>query len=211
MVVMVRHADQRHAPGKPKLLAEDFRHPGHLFEAAAVECRGFGLANQLQTLGKLLEDGAGERSDQRRVVPGGEPCGDIADIATHAAQRGDHRIDRSSRVFRGVLVAGKPFLLVVDDEAGSVRLGDFDERRTGIVHAGQAEADEINRLAARQLVANLRDRVVGEIRAEPMETRHGPGRQPARGMKPRGAEPGVPRSNSSVRFQSASPIGSPVL
>ena len=33
-------------------------------------------------------------AEQRRIIPGGQPGGDIADIASHAAQRRDHRVDR---------------------------------------------------------------------------------------------------------------------
>ncbi len=149
MVVVVRHADQRHALREAELPAEKFRHPGHLFEAAAIESRGFGLAHQFQALWKLLENRAGKGPDQRRKIPIGEPGGDIADIAAHAAQRGDHRIDRCSRVFGGVLVSGKSLLLVVEDEARSVRLCNFDEGSTGIVacRAGQGLRDKPSRRA----------------------------------------------------------------
>ena len=78
------------------------------------------------------------RPGQRRVIPGGEPGGDVADVASHAAQRRDHRIDRRLRIFGGVLVAGKALFLVVDDQARAVRLRHLDQRHAGIVRARQA-------------------------------------------------------------------------
>ncbi len=46
MIVMMRHADQRHALGKAELSAKDFRRAGHLIEPAAVKAGGFGGAEQ---------------------------------------------------------------------------------------------------------------------------------------------------------------------
>ncbi len=78
-------------------------------------------------------------------------------IAAHAAQRRDHRVDRSLRIFGGVLVAGKALFLIVEDQPRAVRLRDLDQRYARIMRAGEAQAGEIKRLAARQLVARFRD------------------------------------------------------
>ena len=50
---------------------------------------------------------ARQHAGQRKVVPTGQPRVDVGDITSHAAQCGDHRVDRLPRIFRGMLVAGE--------------------------------------------------------------------------------------------------------
>ena len=66
-----------------------------------------------------------ERPDVRLVPPDGV---DIADIAAHAAQRCNHRIDRGARIFCRVLVAGKAFFLVVEDQVRAMGLRHLNQR-----------------------------------------------------------------------------------
>ena len=94
MVVVMRQADQRHAPGKPELAGEDLWRPRHLVEAAAVEAGGFGGAHELKTLRQFLDHRARQRAGQRRIIPAREPGIDIADIAAHLPQRRHRRVDR---------------------------------------------------------------------------------------------------------------------
>ena len=129
MVVVMRHADQRHSLGKAELPGEDLRRAGHLVEPAAVKTGGFRAAQQLQALRRFLQHRTGNRAGQIRVIPTGQPGVDISDIAPHAAQRRHHRIDRSLRIFRRVLVAGKALLLVVDDQARSIGLASLRPAR----------------------------------------------------------------------------------
>ena len=81
--------------------------------------------------------------------------------------------------------------------------------RRRIMRAGCAEACEIDRLAARKLVAHMRDPRIGEFRAELVKSRsaHGLRRQPARDAEADGSEPGMSRANSYVRFQPVQPLG----
>src|SRR6478752_1868860 len=77
------------------------------------------------------------------------------------------------------------------------------------MRAGGAEAGEINRLAARELGADMRDPRIGEFRAELVKSRkpHGFRGQPAREAEADGGEPGMPRTNSYVWFQPVQPRG----
>jgi len=186
---VVGHHDQRHAPGKAELLAQDLRRAGHLVEPAAVETGGFGGAQQPQALRRFLQHGARQRARQRRIVPTGQPSEDVGDVAAHAAQGGNHRLDRCPRIFRGVLVAGEALFLIVEDQARTVRLRHLDQRHAGIMRAGRTEAREIKRLAAREPVARLGDAPVGEGRAQPVKAgaSHGLRRQPLRHAESRGA------------------------
>ena len=174
MIVVMRHADQRHALGKAELAAEDFRRARHLVEAAAVEAGGLRGAQQLQALRQLLQHRARQRAGQRRIIPAGQPGVDVAGVASDAAQRCHHRVDRGARIFRGVLVAGKALFLVVDDQARAVRLRHLDQRHAGIMRAGRAEAGEIDGFAARELCRGRREARIGECRAELMKARQRP-------------------------------------
>ena len=203
VVVVMRQADQRHALGKPELAGEDFWRPRHLVEAAAVEAGGLRGAHELETLRQLLDHRARQRAGERRIIPAREPGVDIADIAADLPQRRHRRVDRQFRIFGRVLVAGKALFLVVDDQSRPVRLRHLDQRQPRIMRAGSAEAGEIDRLAACELGAHMRDPRIGEFRAELVKSRspHGFRRQPARGAEADAGEPGMPRTNSCVLFQ----------
>src|SRR6266498_161124 len=77
------------------------------------------------------------------------------------------------------------------------------------MRAGCTEASEIDRLAPRELVAYMRDPRIGEFRAELVKScsPHGPCRQPAREAKADASKPGMPRTNSYIRFQPVQPLG----
>ena len=140
MVVVMRHADQRHPFGQAELPGENFRGAGHLIEPAAVKAGGFGGAQQFQALRRFLQHRTGNRAGEIRVIPTGQPGVDIPDIAPDAAQRRHHRVDRTLRIFGRVLVAGKALFLVVDDQARAVGLGHLDQCDAGIVGAGRRRA-----------------------------------------------------------------------
>ena len=81
---------------------------------------------------------------------------------------------------RRVLLAGETLFLVVADQFRPAVAGDAHQRDAGIVRAGGAEAGKIERLAARELVAQPRQRfarnvaveaVDGPLRVEPREQR----------------------------------------
>ncbi len=201
MIVVMRHADQRHARGKSKLLAENLRRAGHLFEAAAVEAGRFGVAQQFYALRRFFQHRASQCPEQGRVIPGRHPRGDVADIAPHAPQRRDHRLDRRLRIFGGVLVAGKPLFLVVDDQARSIGRRHLDQRDAGIMRAGWSEPGQIHRFAARQPRANQCDPLAGKVRVKLVKARgrQQPRGKPSRGVKAGGAEARILGTNSLVR------------
>ena len=147
VIVMVRHADQRHPLGKAELFSEYFRRAGHLVEPAAVESGSLRGAQQFCALRQFFQHRAGQRAGQRRIVPTGQPRIDIADIASPAAQRRHHGIDRLARIFCRVLVAREALFLVVDDQARAVCLCHLDQRHAGIVRAGRSEPGQIDGLA----------------------------------------------------------------
>jgi hypothetical protein len=200
----MRHADQRHTLGKTELPCEDLRRAGHLIETAAIESGGLGGSDQLQALRQFLQYRAGQRPRQRRIIPGGEPCRDVIDIASHAAQRGDHRIDRGARIFGRMLVAGKAFFLIVEDQTRAVRAVDLDQCDARIVRAGRRQSREINRIPAGELFSDMRDPRICKIRPELMKAGflHRSRGQPSRGAKPGCSKAGVSRTNSFARFQS---------
>jgi len=94
VVVVMRQADQRYAPGKPELAGEDLRRPRHLVEAAAVEAGGLRGTYELKTLRQFLDHRARQRAGQRRIIPAREPGIDIADIAADLPQRRHNSVDR---------------------------------------------------------------------------------------------------------------------
>src|SRR4051812_31166047 len=77
------------------------------------------------------------------------------------------------------------------------------------MRAGCAEAREIDRLAACELGAHMRDPRSGEFRAELVKSRspHGFYRHPAREAEANVSEPGMPRTNSYIWFQPVQPRG----
>ena len=198
VVAVVGHADQRHASGKPELARQNFRRARHLIEAAAIERRCIGDARQHKALRRLLDHAARQHAGQRKIVPAGQPRVDIGDVASHAAQCRDHRVDRFRRILRGVLVAGEAFFLVIEDQPRSVRLRHLHQGDAGIVRAGKPESCKIHRFAARKLVADLRNARVGEAGAELVEAdpAHRLARQPAREARACCAQPGMTRSDT---------------
>ena len=129
MIVVVRHADQRHALGEAELPAENFRRAGHLIETAARRIRrpawcaavsGFAAVPPAPSA-PASPPASGNPSVVSHAV-------DIGDVASDAAQRRHGGVDRASRIFRGVLVAGEALFLVVDDQARTMRLRHLDQR-----------------------------------------------------------------------------------
>ena len=169
MIVMMWHADQRHGFGKAELPGENLRRPRHLIETAAVEGRCILEAQQFQALRNFLHQRTRHGASQRRIIPAGEPGIDVADLASHAAQGCDHAVDRGFWIFGRVFVAGESLLLVVDDQAWTVRLRHLNQCHTGIVRAGKPEAREQHGPAAAKLFLHARQSLAGEIRAELME------------------------------------------
>jgi len=67
MIVVMRHADQRHALGEAELPTENLRRARHLVEPAAVETGGFRGAQQPQALRHLFQHRTGNGPGQIAV------------------------------------------------------------------------------------------------------------------------------------------------
>ena len=81
-----------------------------------------------------------------------------------------------------MLVAGKTLFLVIDDDAGSGVLRDFDQCDTAVVRARPSQAGDVDTLAALQSIPDRRNFPAREFAAEAMETatRHQRLTEPAR-------------------------------
>ena len=115
-----------------------------------------------------------------------------------------------ARIFGRVLVAGKSLFLVVDDQTRSIGLRHLDQRHAGIVGAGRPQPGQIDGLAALQFCPDMRDPLVGKLRAELVKARgrEQPRAEPTHGAESGGAEPLMPWTNSLVRrTQRAVPRG----
>ncbi len=195
MVVMVRHADQRHRLGEAELPAENSRRAPHLVHATAVDGRRAIKREKFEAAGRFLECRSDHGRDQNRVVPRRDESRDIADVSSDLTQRSDHGVDRRPRIFGGVLVAGKALLFVVDDDAGAGLLRNLDQRNPGVVHARGGEASDVDGFAALQSLADRRDFLSRERAVDPMEAdaRHRRLAEPARKAIARPGEAGMPR------------------
>ena len=168
------------------------------------------VRTQLETLRQFLDHRARQRAGQRRIIPAREPGIDIADIAAHAPAASPP--SRRSTAFGYSVVCLLPekrssSLLTIS--RGPCACVTSTSASAGIMRAGSAEAGEIDRLAARELVAHMRDPRIGEFRAELVKSRspHGFRRQPARDAEAGGGEPWMSRTNSYVWFQPVQPLG----
>ena len=209
MVVMMWHADQRHGFGKAELPGENLRRPRHLIETAAVEGRCILEAQQFQALRNFLHQRARYGASQRRIIPAGEPRHRCRRPRVPCRAQGcDHR--RRSRLFGYSVVCLLPenrSLLVVDDQAWTVRLRHLNQCHTGIVRAGKPEARETTRsrrgkaFPARAPIARGRN----PSRADGSQLAPWLAGEPSREVKSRRCKPGMSRTNSFVRLQAVEP------
>ena len=149
MIVVMRHADQRHAFGQAELPARESSACGSSVRDGGRRSRRLPCCAAVSGSAALPPAPSAPAfrtasdnpmsSAMRRCRRYRAPC--CASVATMAS------IDRL-RIFGGVLVAGKALFLVVDDQARAVRLRHLDQRHAGIVRAGRPEPGEIDRLAA---------------------------------------------------------------
>ena len=197
MIVMMRHRDQRHVFGQTELFCQNLRRARHLVEPAAVEARGLRRAQQPKALRRFLQYRAAERAGERRIIPRGQPGEDVADVASHAAQGLDHRLDRFLRILRRVLVAGKTLLLIVEDQARARSLRHFHQGDAGIVRAGCAKPRKVERVAARECFTRQSEPCVRVVRPQLVEARvrHGLRGEPARQAKAGSAKSRMSRAN----------------
>ena len=181
VIVMVRHGDQRHRFFQSQLPAENSRCAPHLDQAALVDAGKIGNTEQSEAGRRFFEDRTCQRGEKRRIIPGCDKSGDVADVAPHAAQRGNHRVERLARIFGGVFVSRKAFFFIVDDDARTVRLRHLNERDAGVVGSGCRKAREIDRRAAVQFLPDRCDSLIGEVRAKPVKAyaRHRSGGKPS--------------------------------
>ena len=192
VIVMVRHADQRHRFFQSQLPAENSRCAPNLDQAALVDAGKIGSTEQSEAGRRFFDDRTRQRGEKHRIIPGCDKGGDVADVAPHAAQRGNHRVERLARIFGGVFVSRKAFFFIVDDDARTVGLRHLNERDAGVVGSGCRKAREIDRLAA-PLSSGAYMAIRASQNAEPQPAKsrsaHGFRRQPARGARKADAEP----------------------
>ncbi len=198
---MVRHADQRHRFFQSQLPAENSWRAPHLHQPALVDAGKIGNTEQSEAGRRFFDDRARQRGEKSRIVPARDKSGDVADVAPHAVQRGDHRVERLARIFGGVFVSRKAFFFIVDDDARTVRHRHLNECDAGVVGSGCPKAREIDCLPAVQFLLDRCDPPTGEVRAELVKThaRHRSGGSPAYEMKTCGAKFWVAGANSHVR------------
>jgi hypothetical protein len=73
MIVVMRHADDRHRFANAKLLAKRIGGPSRLDTAAQVECRNLVEVQQAKRSRKFIKQDSDQRGAEGRVVPGAEP------------------------------------------------------------------------------------------------------------------------------------------
>src|SRR4029077_2104314 len=91
----------------------------------------------------FLERDADQCWPHRSVVPGCEPCVDMAGIQAHARHGGEHVFDRMSRVSVRVFFARKSFFLVIENQSWPALARQLDERNTGIMEANRRYTGQI--------------------------------------------------------------------
>src|SRR5262245_14357813 len=198
----MRHRDQRLRPIEPEHRAEAAgRAPDDPPVAREPPLRHRGAREEQPARRHLLADRPPPVGDDARVVPAREPGVDVARREAEVAQPLPELRERELGEVRVVLDPGEPLLLVVPEQPRPARGGNFDERDARVV-AGGADAREIRRLAAGELVAERSEPLARVPRANVVRT---PGAVPrsVEGMdqaKRGRAERRAARTEDSVRF-----------
>src|SRR5262249_17187904 len=144
MIVVMRHADDRHRFTGTKLLSKLISCINCLDALAQVECRNLVEAQQVNRPRKLLKQDSDQRCAERGVVPGPEPRSDPVWRYAEAIGRFHKRVECIAGIFGRVFLARESLLLVIADEPYSLFTGGLHERDAGIVHAATGDASEIN-------------------------------------------------------------------
>ena len=128
MIVVVRHADERHWSAQAEPAAKVARSARRRIELSRAHERRFARTEKAETRRKLLEDRAEDRRRERRIVPGRQPGGDLFRPDSGALHRGCERVDCVAREIGAVLLARETLFLVVAENARAVLARELDQR-----------------------------------------------------------------------------------
>ena len=120
VIVVVRHADERHRRGQSERATKVARAARRRVELGRAHERRFPGTEQAEARRELLEDGAEDRRRERRIVPGGEPGSDALRPDPGALHRAREGVDRMAREVGAVLLAREALFLVVAQDARTV-------------------------------------------------------------------------------------------
>src|ERR1700704_5739642 len=121
-----------------------------LLQLVAVEGRGVTLERQVQTCGKLLQNGPKPRGHKQRVIVGRETSDDPLRANAQTLHDFSQRFERCARICVGMLSTREALFFIVADDPGTASSSHLDERNSSVVESADIYANEIGRFAARQ-------------------------------------------------------------